>query len=156
MKDRIFITALIVLVLVSGGYLYKKEKAQEAGKNKSALSIMGKAETFEGTLPCADCEGIKTVIIFTLNKEKTGGTYVEKSTYLGAPTPSSFEEKGTLKIVKGRSNNPDAIIYVLSTKPDEVQAYELVDSDHLRLLDQEMQPITETNLNFTLTKQPAR
>ncbi len=153
MKDNIIIAILVVVIVVGGVYLYKREKAQMSGNAESIA--MDKTETFEGVLPCADCEGIKTEINFSSNKEKTGGTFIEKSTYLGAPSPSSFDKTGTWKVVTGRNKKPDAVIYVLTSKPDEAEAYELIDSTHLQLLDGEMQPISAPGQNFILTKRTA-
>lgn len=47
--------------------------------------------TYEGELPCADCEGIKTIV--TLNQDNT---YVSKEVYLGKDT-APMEKKGTFK-----------------------------------------------------------
>src|SRR5690606_19199026 len=44
---------------------------------QNSLDWMG---TYEGILPCADCEGIKTTIIL-----KEDGTYSSKETYLNRP-----------------------------------------------------------------------
>lgn len=47
--------------------------------------------TYEGELPCADCEGIKTVV--TINSDKT---YTIQETYLGKET-TPIETKGTFE-----------------------------------------------------------
>lgn len=47
--------------------------------------------TYEGELPCADCEGIKTIV--TINQDNT---YVIKEIYLGKDA-TAFETKGTFK-----------------------------------------------------------
>ena len=51
--------------------------------------------TYEGTLPCADCEGIKTVL--TLNEDTT---YDLKSEYLGKEN-AVFEESGVYNLLAG-------------------------------------------------------
>ena len=51
----------------------------------NALDIEGE---YKGTLPCADCEGIKTAIVLTRDK-----TYIRHTTYLGKDV-NVFEEKG--------------------------------------------------------------
>ncbi|MFD1631250.1 copper resistance protein NlpE [Pseudopedobacter beijingensis] len=48
------------------------------------------AGTYSGTLPCADCEGIKTTI--TINQD---GKFERKSEYLGKGDNNIFDEKGT-------------------------------------------------------------
>lgn len=47
--------------------------------------------TYDGVLPCADCEGIKTII--SINQDNT---YVAKDIYVGKPD-SLFESNGTFK-----------------------------------------------------------
>lgn len=54
--------------------------------NMNALDWSG---TYEGELPCADCEGIKTIL--TINEDNT---YVMKETYLGKDNVPK-ESKGT-------------------------------------------------------------
>lgn len=49
------------------------------------------AGTYSGTMPCADCEGIETVV--NLNKDET---YSMEMTYLGKNV-KPFAEKGTFK-----------------------------------------------------------
>ena len=62
---------------------------------------------YEGELPCADCEGIKTVV--TINSDKT---YNIQETYLGKET-TPIETKGTFewddqgqKIILSNDRNP--------------------------------------------------
>lgn len=47
--------------------------------------------TYEGEVPCADCEGIKTIVI--INSDKT---YTIQETYLGKET-TPIETKGTFE-----------------------------------------------------------
>ncbi len=49
--------------------------------SETALDWVG---VYEGTLPCADCDGIKTVV--TLKEDKT---YIVSQTYLGKPEGSN-------------------------------------------------------------------
>lgn len=68
-----------------------KELAPEAVRvdvNSSPSSWSG---TYEGVLPCADCEGIKTEI--TLNKDSS---FLKKMIYLGKDS-TVFEQKGIIK-----------------------------------------------------------
>lgn|SRR5690606_4834085 len=59
--------------------------ANEHHNAKNSLDYLG---TYKGVLPCADCEGIETII--TLNKDET---YTQKSKYLGKEK-NTFEELG--------------------------------------------------------------
>lgn len=66
-----------------------EDQTEATGDNSmTALDWHG---TYEGETPCADCEGIKTVI--TINQDNT---YVIKETYLGKNT-TPYEANGTLK-----------------------------------------------------------
>jgi uncharacterized lipoprotein NlpE involved in copper resistance len=53
----------------------------------TSLDFMG---TYEGILPCADCEGVQTVIELGV-----GNSYVKKTTYLGKDNNSVSETQGT-------------------------------------------------------------
>ncbi|HLT34444.1 MAG TPA: copper resistance protein NlpE N-terminal domain-containing protein [Aquaticitalea sp.] len=57
----------------------------------NSMNSLDWAGTYEGTLPCADCKGIKTVI--SINQDNT---YVAKDIYQGK-NDSLFETKGTFK-----------------------------------------------------------
>lgn len=47
--------------------------------------------TYKGTIPCADCEGIKTSV-----QLMDGDTFVMKTVYVGKGDGKEFEEKGTV------------------------------------------------------------
>lgn len=57
----------------------------------NSMTSLDWAGTYEGVLPCADCEGIRTVM--TINDDNT---YVVKEIYQGEKD-SVFESKGTFK-----------------------------------------------------------
>lgn len=91
------IYTILLLVLTSCNSRAKKETSTttdasqiEATVDNSQTSLDWHG-TYEGILPCADCEGIKTIV--TINEDNT---YVVKDTYLGDDT-TSFESKGTFK-----------------------------------------------------------
>jgi heat shock protein HslJ len=60
--------------------------SKDSHNSQNALDWPG---TYKGTTPCADCEGIETVVI--LNKDLT---FVIKTKYLGKGDAKIFEEKG--------------------------------------------------------------
>lgn len=62
----------------------KKEVDMHNAEN--SLDLDG---VYEGTLPCADCEGIKTTV--NLNKDKT---FTLSEEYLGKKDPMKFSSKG--------------------------------------------------------------
>lgn len=97
---------------------------------------------YEGRLPCADCEGIDTVLTLYVDN-----TYEMSSTYIGKEV-QPFIEKGQWATVKGDATNPEATVYQLDSTGATVQNYLLVDDNTLQQLDSEKQPI---NSPFDLT-----
>ncbi|MDR0542850.1 MAG: copper resistance protein NlpE [Dysgonamonadaceae bacterium] len=93
---------------------------------QNALDYEG---TYEGVVPCADCEGIKTVITI-----KYDGTYAMKFSYLGKNN-TVYEKSGSYKwdksgqviILEGIENGPDKYF---------------VGENHIRQLDMNGQDIT--------------
>lgn len=71
---------------------------------------MAYAGSYEGTLPCADCEGIKTTVV--LNDDYT---YQKTSTYLKGDKPSKFEETGVYEL----NEETDVITLIPSENRDE-------------------------------------
>lgn len=91
----IYLSSFAVLILLSCNNTKKKSEGvstQEieiiADNSMNSLEWEG---TYEGLLPCGDCEGIKTSI--RINRDKT---YVARETYKGK-SDSIFESKGTFK-----------------------------------------------------------
>lgn len=118
MKNTIITTLSITLVfLITSCNSGKKKETQiieepqqevemEATGDNSMTSLDWDG-VYEGELPCADCEGIKTVV--TINSDKT---YTIQETYLGKET-TPIETKGTFewdgqgqKIILSNDRNP--------------------------------------------------
>ena len=92
--------------------------------------------TFKGTLPCADCPGIKTEL--TLEKDHY---YTLKTTYQGKNS-KSFTERGRWDISEDL-----AIIGLLNPQSPNQTYYLIDDKDNLELLDKKAKPInTDANL----------
>ncbi|MBE3114694.1 MAG: copper resistance protein NlpE N-terminal domain-containing protein [Actinobacteria bacterium] len=106
----------------------------------SADIVVG-AGTYEGVLPCADCEGIETVL--TLNFDST---FTMESTYLGKSdepfiTSGEWSIDVTQKITLAPSDSPDEPIY-----------YIIVSDNEIKMLDRMGNEI-ESQLNYSLLKQ---
>ncbi|EIM75012.1 lipoprotein [Nitritalea halalkaliphila LW7] len=67
----------------------EQEAALEMAREHSARLALDYAGTYKGTLPCADCAGIQTVLQISQD-----GTYVKQLTYEGK-SEEVFESKGT-------------------------------------------------------------
>lgn len=95
-KLSILLFAVLAIALMSCTNA-KQKNAETTGApdmhtSEMALDYHG---VYEGTLPCADCEGIKTQL--TINDDNT---FVLKSEYLGKEG-GKFEGKGTYSIEDG-------------------------------------------------------
>ena len=88
--------SIILLLCLTSCNSEKKKKIQTEGSQTQSMADNSMTSldwdgTYEGLLPCADCEGIKTIV--TINQDNT---YVMKETYLGKNT-IPYETKGTFK-----------------------------------------------------------
>lgn len=100
-KFRLLVAVLsITLVSCTSGSKQEAQKAEDVNsvlKERSevidshtsqfALDWVG---AYEGTLPCADCEGIETVVELKENQ-----TYVAHYKYLGKANDDQYSEEGT-------------------------------------------------------------
>lgn len=96
------------------------------------------AGTYEGTLPCADCEGIRTSL--TLD---AGGTYTLQREYLGKSGKPARDE--------GRWQADSAGVTLLGETADGNTRYRAVDARTLRMLGRDGREI-ESKLNYSLVK----
>jgi len=96
---------------------------------------------FEGTLPCADCAGLRTQL--TLSAKTSGadsGTFVTKYTYVGKGV--TRDDTGTWKIVRGTPADKKAVVYELTVKGGTSQERCLqIGAGELQQLDEKLQPI---------------
>lgn len=94
---KLFLAGAVLVAMVSCTGAQKKKDAvqQEAPATSEMQAPVAYYGTYEGTLPCADCEGIKTLL--TINEDTT---YALKSEYLGKKE-AIFEESGTYNVLNG-------------------------------------------------------
>lgn len=111
---------------------------------------------YKGTLPCADCSGLDTVLrLYAAGKFDTRyAFYVRTQTYRGAPHGDvTYSDRGRWPVLRGDSVDPDATVYQLDPD-DETRSQSFLlqkDGDALTQLDREQRPI-ETKMNLTLRK----
>jgi NlpE N-terminal domain len=97
--------------------------------------------TFEGIIPCADCEGIQSDI--TINPDST---YILKLTYLGTDV-EPYTANGNWKIDdKGR------LVLLKADGKSAEQYLKIVSQNEIKMLDGDGNEITGTNLNFSLKR----
>ena len=96
----IFLWAIFGVVMISCNSSQKNNapiKNREI-KTESQAHTSNLFGTYEGTLPAADCEGIKTILV--INEDKT---YTLKSEYIGRED-ATFETSGIYHIIGDSSN----------------------------------------------------
>jgi uncharacterized lipoprotein NlpE involved in copper resistance len=113
---------------------------------------------YKGTMPCADCNGLDTVLrLYAKGKfDTTYAFYVRTQTYRGAPHGDvTLSDRGEWTVLRGDAADPDATVYQLN--PDDEQHSEaLLVQDKgaaLQQLDRDLMPI-ETTMNVTLKRVP--
>ena len=97
MNKLVLLIAVLAITMVSCNNQSKKQEVvpapeenilMDSHSSEDALEWVG---VYEGTMPCKDCDGIKTVI-----ELKEGNTYVAEYTYLKKSTNENpFTETGT-------------------------------------------------------------
>lgn len=82
---------------------------------------------FEGTLPCADCQGIRSRVALFNKPGSSEGLFILSNTYLGANDGKNetFITEGNWTTLKGTTKNPDAVVYQLYKGLDLEGVYEL-------------------------------
>ncbi|WP_186754730.1 copper resistance protein NlpE N-terminal domain-containing protein [Echinicola salinicaeni] len=110
--------------------------------------------TYEGTIPCADCVGIKMVLQLENNPDEVSREFRLKETYLGTTDGDrSFETSGTYEVSYGMKGDPGAMLISLIDENDQQFKTFLQEKDgiHFTLLDKDKNKI-DSNLNYTLTQ----
>ncbi len=88
---------------------------------------------FEGTLPCADCDGIRTELTLFLQPD----TYLLRETYLGGSNAGkTVTSEGSWQAALGLEGEPDATVIQLDPgKPESMRSFREAGGDRLELLD---------------------
>lgn len=95
MKTKCLCVVALIMAITSCTGSPKKNNVQAESKDtvKEQVKAADFYGTYEGILPCADCEGIKTTL--TINKDKT---YSLKSDYIGEKD-GVFESSGVYEMI---------------------------------------------------------
>ncbi len=118
--------------------------------DSSLLRLIGK---YEGVLPCADCEGIRTELVLYQDITNTeNNIYILNETYMTNKLgDTAFTSQGKWDILKGIENNDTATIFFLNYNEPEDARYFLQTGQDILMLDKE-QRIIQTNLDYTLRR----
>ncbi len=113
---------------------------------------------YKGALPCADCDGLETVLrLYAKGKfDTTFAYYVRTQTYRGAPNGDvTLSDRGGWTVLRGDATDENATVYQLN--PDDEQHSEalLVQDKGAALvqLDRDLKEI-DTTMNVTLKRVP--
>ena len=111
---------------------------------------------YKGTLPCADCEGLDTVLrLYAKGKfDTTYAFYVRTQTYRAAPHGDVvMTDRGDWTVLRGDATDENATVYQLN--PDNEKTSESLllqdNGNALVQLDREQKPI-DSKMNLTLRK----
>jgi heat shock protein HslJ/uncharacterized lipoprotein YbaY len=144
-NELLFTTTQNYPVLTGGNQnqvtlLLQRSTGAPAVSSTQETSISGLPATFVGTLPCADCPGIR----YQLNL-LADHTFIFRTTYENRN--SSFREDGTWLLAN------DGKILVLQTQKHTRQQFALLNEQTLRQLDANAKQI-ESKLNYDLRRAP--
>lgn len=107
---------------------------------------------YEGTIPCADCQGIQMRLKLENKSGADDKAYELTETYLGTKDGNrSFQNRGVYQITYGHDNDPAAILITLVDKNNDQRILIQEASENLTILDQEGKVIN-SKLNYTLQK----
>jgi copper homeostasis protein (lipoprotein) len=155
MKKTFMILAAVVMLVSCNS-----KNKQEEDKGARAIDTISEAveedsvsvvSVFEGTLPCADCDGIETVLKIDSKNNK----FELSSIYKGKTPEKEFTEKGNFNTERGLEDDADGTIYILNwDKPEKEQVYYGYYSknpEKLFMLDREKK-IIKSDINYSLTR----
>jgi hypothetical protein len=117
------------------------------------LSVNMVPGTYQGLVPCADCIGIR----MELQLENVGAakrSYYLKQTYMDKEKEErTLESRGSWSVVKGNSQDPNAVILQLLPSGEYAPLYFVKTSEsEIRLLDRDQNEV-KGKLNATLKRQ---
>ncbi|WP_104382798.1 copper resistance protein NlpE [Sphingobacterium sp. HMA12] len=121
-----------------------KMSSNDNNQQDTALTVIQKR--YIGTIPCADCEGIKMVLTFV------NETYKLEETYLGK-SDQPIKSEGIILIERGYEKDNDATLYILNPDSDTDKRYFVrltAQPGKLIMLDKD-QKIIRSQLNYTLS-----
>lgn len=151
---KLLILATAILIHLTSCNLKKHEDTNKAIESDSTEISTEKDEAdstmvYEGTLPCADCSGIVTV----LKINQIDNKFELSNIYEGKSPEKQFKEKGNFNTERGLENDINGTIFILNwDKPEKDQlyyGYYSKNPEKLYLLDRNKK-IIKSKLNYFL------
>lgn len=131
------------------------QNATDVPDSESTENVLGQVMVYEGLLPCADCEGIETILkIYQGDGTIEGHTFELTSVYKGKTPEQKIVVEGNYNLERGLEKDPDGTIYVLNyDRPEADQVfygYSSANPDNLFLLNKKREKI-KSKLKYFLT-----
>ena len=113
---------------------------------------------YKGSLPCADCDGLETVLrLYAKSKfDTTFAFYVRTQTYRGAPNGDvTLSDRGEWTVLRGDATDENATVYQLNPDAEQHSEALLVQDKGAALvqLDRDLKEI-DTTMNVALKRVP--
>lgn len=124
MKKVLILAAAIFALTSCGNANQKTEEIAVANDSTAVVEEINFFGQYEGTLPAADCEGIKTTL--TVNRDST---YSLKSEYIGIKD-GTFETSGVYKMPN------DSLLELITPSSGEKTYYRILDNEKVMLSDE--------------------
>lgn len=149
-----FLFFLVIVVFAVSCSINPKPKNTTQKVTTERNDTFRKLSIFEGTLPCADCSCVKTVLkISTDYSVPNNNKYELISIYMRKKSPATLIQQGNFNTERGLENDPDGTIYVLNwDKPEEKQIYYgyfSTNPEKIFLLDRNRKTI-KSQMNYSL------
>ena len=157
---KLFIGLAVCGIFLAGCHKKEASTPQQTPQNTSSASQTANApvvtetitleKVYEGTLPCADCSGIKTQLkLHSKANDPNANKYELTQTYLGKEPNNTFVTTGTYTVENDTNtdNNTNTTIYTFTPdQPDMGPTYYAVysnDPTTMHMLDSDMKKIED-------------
>lgn len=124
MKKVLIFAATVIALTSCGNSTQKNDETTVANDSTAVVEEVGFFGEYEGTLPAADCEGIKTNLV--INNDST---YTLKSEYIGIKD-GTFETSGVYKMPN------DSLLELITPSSGEKTYYRILGNEKVMLSDE--------------------
>lgn len=156
MKNNNLLSALLLAFILFSCDSPTTETEHYEGLESSEIILEADASTwlkYEGTIPCAACEGIKMQLLLENNPKNKENEFELTETYLGTKDGDrSFTSRGNYEVSYGFEENSSTMIITLYNENNQtLRTFIQEDDQQLLLLGNDGKKI-ESKLNYRLTK----
>lgn len=128
-------------------------ETQERNEPLTAAVGTSMLGTYEGTIPCDNCEGILMTLTLEDNPAAGARTYTLTEIFLGEPQPeNTFKSSGSWEILTDSPEYPDATVYELNpNRTGDTLHFQKMSDSEIRLLNRRS-IAKDSRLDYTLIK----